>query len=242
MTPALAVVLHDVAPRTMPACEKLLRAVRDVAPLPVTLLAVPRYHGRPAGGSFAQWLLERRAAGDEIALHGYTHLDDGRPHGWLDHMRRRHYTRGEGEFAALPQSEAARRLAAGLQWLAGWGIVPSGVVAPAWLMSAGTWSALERLPLRYTCTLRRFVLLPQRRGLISQPVVYSTASAWRRGASLGWAALVATLQRGQPLLRLELHPPDVEHAAICRSWQRILGDALEHRRPLTLDGVARLGL
>ena len=107
---------------------------------------------------------------------------------------------------------------------------------------AGTWSALECLPLRYTCTLRRFVLLPQRRGLISQPVVYSTASAWRRGASLGWAALVATLQRGRPLLRLELHPPDVEHAAICRSWQRILGDALEHRQPLTLDGVARMGL
>jgi predicted deacetylase len=73
-------------------------------------------------------------------------------------------------------------------------------------------------------------------------VVYSTASAWRRGASLGWAALVARLQRGRPLLRLELHPPDVEHEAICRSWQRILGDALEHREPMTLDSVTRLAL
>lgn len=239
MTPTLAVVLHDVAPRTMPACERLLKAVRDVAPLPVTLLAVPRYHGRPTDGAFARWLLERRSAGDEIALHGYTHLDDGQPHGWIDHLARRHYTRGEGEFAALPQREAARRIAAGLQWLADLGIAPRGFVAPAWLMSEGTWSALENLPLRYTCTLRRLVLLPQRRSLVSQPVVYSTASAWRRSASLGWAALVASLQRGRPLLRLELHPDDAEHAAIRRSWQRILSQALADRQPLTLEGVAR---
>ena len=241
MTPSLAVVVHDVAPRTLPACERLLKAVREVAPLPVTLLAVPRYHGRAADTSFMRWLQERRATGDEIALHGYTHLDDGRPHGWLDHLRRRQYTRGEGEFAALSQREATHRIAAGLQWLASCGISPRGFVALAWLMSDGTWSALQRLPLIYTCTLRRFVLLPHGRSLVSQPVVYSTANAWRRGASLAWAAIVTSLQRG-PLLRLELHPPDIEHEAIRRSWQRILGRALEYRRPLTFDGVAREGL
>ena len=47
MTRALTVVLHDVAPATWPAVERLRRCVRSVAPLPVTQLVVPRWHGQP---------------------------------------------------------------------------------------------------------------------------------------------------------------------------------------------------
>lgn len=239
MKPALCVVLHDVAPATRAGCERVLAALRDVAPrLPLTLLAVPRYHCEPSSPDFAAWLGERHAGGDEIALHGYTHIDDGEPHGFVDRLRRRHYTRGEGEFSDLSVVEATQRITAGIRWFARHRIVPRGFVAPAWLMSAGTWEALRWLDLRYTCTLRQLVLLPERRALTSQSLVYSCASAWRRQASLAWNATVAATLRHNPLLRLELHPHDADHPAIRRSWQGLLSQHLADRRPMTLGAVA----
>jgi predicted deacetylase len=238
MKRSLCVVLHDVAPATRQSCERVLRAIADVAPLPVTLLAVPRYHCEPATPAFEEWLVERYSQGDEIALHGYTHQDDGVPRHLVDHLRRRHYTRGEGEFCALGMNEALRRLTAGVRWFARMGLPLHGFVAPAWLMSRETWEALRFMNLRYTCTLRRLVLLPDRRHLTSQSVVYSAASAWRRGASLVWSRVVAASLRRNPLLRLELHPHDADHPSIRRSWQRLLAEQLEGREAVTLDVAA----
>jgi predicted deacetylase len=240
MRPALCVVLHDVAPATLAACERTLKAVRDVADVPVTLLAVPRYHCEPSPMAFGDWLREHSARGDEIALHGYTHKDEGVPRNFIDHLRRRHYTRGEGEFADLSITEAMRRLTAGVHWFARQKLPLHGFVAPAWLLSLGTWEALRWLDLRYTCTLRRLVLLPERRHLTSQSLVYSSSSAWRRQASVAWNAAVAAMLRNNPLLRLELHPQDADHAAIRRSWQRLLETHLAGRHARTLAHVAEI--
>jgi len=239
MKPSLAVVLHDVAPATQAACERMLAAVREVAELPITLLAVPRYHCAPTPLAFVDWLDDRYVRGDEIALHGYTHQDDGVPHNLVDHLKRRHYTRGEGEFADLSMNEAMRRITAGVRWFSRQGFVLRGFVAPAWLMSRGTWEALRWADLAYTCTLRRLVLLPERREFTSQSIVYSTSSAWRRRVSLAWNAAVAGTLRHNPLLRLELHPHDADHPAIKRSWQRLLERHLADRTPRTLADVAQ---
>jgi hypothetical protein len=238
MTPSLCVVLHDGAPTTQAACGRLLQAVRDVADVPVTLLAVPRYHCEPSLAGFRDWLRERSARGDEIALHGYTHQDDGVPHNFVDRLKRRHYTRGEGEFCDLSMTEATRRITAGVRWFAREGLPLRGFVAPAWLMSDGTWEALRWMDLRYTCTLRQIVLLPERRALTSQSLVYSTSTAWRRQASLAWNAAVAATLRRNPVLRLELHPQDADHPAIRRSWQGLLEAHLAHRHATTLGAVA----
>jgi predicted deacetylase len=231
--------LHDVAPATRASCERVLGAIEAVRPgLPLTLLAVPRYHCAPGSPGFDAWLLDRHLGGDELALHGYTHLDEGEPRGFVDRLRRRHYTRGEGEFTDLSVIDATQRITAGIRWFARLGLVPRGFVAPAWLMSQGTWEALRWLDLRYTCTLRHLVVLPDRRTLTSQSLVYSTSSAWRRQASLAWNKAVAAGLRGNPLLRLELHPHDADHAAIRRSWQQLLERHLDGRRPATLGEVA----
>jgi predicted deacetylase len=233
----VCVVVHDVAPSTRAACSRVLKAIAEVAELPLTLLAVPRYHDDPPDRDFDAWLGQRLKRGDELALHGYTHRDDLPPKGWLDALRRNHYTRGEGEFWALPEAEAKKRVDAGKAWFRGNGWPLHGFVAPAWLLGAQAWPALQGF--EYTMTLRQIVRLPGRDVATSQSVVYSTSSGWRRRTSLLWNAVVARKERGNPLLRIELHPRDADFKAVCRSWQTILERALRDRRASTVAEFVR---
>jgi predicted deacetylase len=237
----LTVTLHDVAPATRPACEALLAAIARRAGIPLTLLVVPRYHGQPADAAFEHWLDRAAGRGAELALHGFTHRDGGRPRGWFDRLRRRWYTAGEGEFAGLDEAQARRLLHAGRNWFAARGWPLHGFVAPAWLMSAGTRAALQTAGFDYTATLSRLIRLPAGRELASLGVVYSTRAPWRRAASLRWGALVAAAQRERALLRLELHPPDALYPDVLASWLELLDAALAARQPLTVaDAVRRL--
>jgi hypothetical protein len=102
------------------------------------------------------------ARGDELVLHGYTHLDTApRPTRWRERFLRGTYSR-EGEFAALSADEAERRIRLGLDWFAQRGWPVSGFVAPAWLLGEGAWQALRRFDFAYTTTYARFHLLTDR--------------------------------------------------------------------------------
>ena len=166
--PALCVSIHDVAPCTWDACRRLAAALREVADIPLTWLVVPAYH-RDDGDVHAARIMkagldEALARGDELTLHGYTHLDTSpRGEGWRDRFLRGAYSR-EGEFAALTEAEAARRIRLGLDWFAAQGWPASGFVPPAWLMGEDAWRALRRFPFAYTTTFSRFHLLPGRAG------------------------------------------------------------------------------
>ena len=235
----VCVVLHDVAAATRPACTRTLAAIAEVGEMPVTLLVVPRHHGGAATPELVDWLKARQRKGDELALHGWSHRDELAPTGLVDRLRRRVYTRGEGEFWALSEGEATRRLEAGVRWFGEQGFALAGFVPPAWLLGPGAWQALLSQRFEYTATLRELVHLPSRRAVRSQSVVYSTSSAWRRQTSLLWNATVARMERGNPLLRVELHPRDADFAAVRRSWQKVLARALHERRAVTVADFMR---
>jgi len=238
--PTVCIVLHDAAPSTHKSCVRVLTAVRQVVgDAPVTILAVPRYHGEEPTAEFEAWLGERARRGDELALHGCTHLDEGKPTGAVDAVRRSHYTRGEGEFWSLSKREALARIDVGIAWFAKNRWPLSGFVAPAWLLGDGARDALLKRPFEYTATLRQLIHLPSQAAVQSQSVVYSTSSGWRRQLSLAWNAGVDVLERRNPVLRLELHPRDADFAPIRRSWQRILARALHKRRPATVAEFMR---
>lgn len=237
----LAAVVHDVAPLHWSHCQALVETLEDLGVQPVSLLVVPRMHGGPRHAAFERWLLQRAEAGDELVLHGYEHRDPLAPQNLWQAWLRRVYTAGEGEFAALPYLQARQRLRAGRRWMASLGLRPQGFVAPAWLLSEGTWQALAEQPLRYTCTLREVVLLPRGPSLRSMAQVWSARSAWRRTASTCWNAALLRWQAERRLLRLELHPSDDRHAALGRAWREVLTAALSQRRqPVCLREVADL--
>jgi uncharacterized protein len=240
-------VLHDVAPDRWEACTRVLREVQELArrcevELPVTLLVVPQWHGAAATPEPYLWWLRRLVRkGHEIALHGLTHRDDGpAPRGLLQRLQRRFYTAGEGEFAALERAPAAARLADARAWAHRHGLAATGFVAPAWLLSRGSWDALADAGFGYTCTLTRLVALPGRSALDAPAITFSTRAAWRRRASVWWARWQSARSRSAQVLRLELHPDDCAHAAVRRCWTRLLERELRRRAPLRLAEAAAL--
>lgn len=238
--PALCVSLHDVSPATWPACARLLSMIDALGSgsVPVTLLVVPDYHRRGRidhDPAFLRTIERRLAKGDEVALHGYYHLDDQtRPRGATDWLRRCVYTAGEGEFDALDAEEAGARLEQGLALMRRLAWPVHGFVAPAWLLGAGTRTALCRLPFAYTTTLRAIHRLPDWRMTPSPGLVYSVRGPLRRAVSRGWNTwLFAQLRQREAPLRLELHPADARHEAVVGHWWSLIERALPHRHPMT---------
>ena len=231
----LCVSVHDVAPATWPDCLKVLEAVREVADIPLTLLVVPAYHGScSAQPEFEAAMTAQLAAGNELALHGYFHVDPGVPSGIADWLRRRVYTAGEGEFCALSEAEADGRLTLGRRWFDANNWPLAGFVAPAWLLGSGAGRALRaRRDLQYTSTLTELIVLPEAYAVRAPCLTYSVRQAWRRPTSIAWNTFLARITGRAPVLRLGLHPRDAESKSVRRSWQRLLERALNERVAVT---------
>lgn len=242
---AIAIQLHDVAPACWEGCSRVLRVLRALAqdqgtPLPVTLLVVPRWHANPATPEpYLQWLRHQLQRGHGMAIHGYTHRDDGPPAaGWRDRLRREIWTAGEGEFAALDRRSAAARLAGAQAWAAAHGLPAKGFVPPGWLLNGDARHAAADAGFDHLCTFRDLQVLPDGPVLATPALIFSTRARWRRTLSCAWNPWVARRAREAPLLRLDLHPDDAEHADVRRCWTRLLRDALGTRTPVLLADAA----
>ncbi len=237
MTRAVCIAIHDVAPATWPACEALLDLLRHLGTPPTTLLVVPDYHRRGSVERdlcFVRAIDRRVARGDEIALHGYHHLDDGpAPHSPIEWMTRRVLTASEGEFAALTEHEAAIRIDAGLRLCErlGWNV--AGFVAPAWLLGAGARAALAKTPLHYTSTHAHLEHIADGRRIAASAISASTRSAWRSWTSRRWLRIASIALRNEPLVRVALHPADVADARVLDAWRARLTALLADRVALT---------
>ncbi len=244
MSPRLCIAIHDVAPATWPQCARLLALLDEFGSPPLTLLVVPDYHHRgriDTDADFRRAIDTRIAHGDEVALHGYFHLDDAPPARdpaqWL---RRRLLTAGEGEFAALAQEHAHARLQAGLDLFGTLGWNARGFVAPAWLLGSGARAALRASPLRYTSTHGFLETIADGRRHAAPAISASARSAWRRWSSRRWLAAAPALSTNAPLVRLALHPADALHDDILDAWRRVLRDALAKRTVLTKSAALDL--
>lgn len=244
---ALCVSIHDVAPANWKECRDLLEMIRSIADIPLTLLVIPQYHGRQGSPAGYERMLENLlSGGHELALHGYTHQDAGPVRGSLySRLLRTVYTQREGEFAALDATQARQRIAMGLAWFRQRKWPVQGFVAPAWLMSAGTWSVLSEFPFEYTTTLGRFHVLPQPDGpsktnsLASTSLVYTARNAAGRLLSPQWANFLSHHLKSTPLVRLSLHPRDAHHPALMRHARRLLARILQERNALTKVAFTR---
>jgi predicted deacetylase len=204
---------------------------------PVTLLVVPDFHRQGSldrSRGFCRAIDARLEAGDEVALHGYYHLDDSRaPRALSDWFLRRVMTAAEGEFAAIASDAARERLSAGLTMLHAQGWPVHGFVAPAWQLGAAAQQVLTEFPFEYTTSRTEVCKLPQWRAYRSPSLVYSVRSRARRWLSRYWNDYLADRQAAERLLRISLHPADASYPEVMQHWLRLIAAAAQERQVVT---------
>ncbi|MFH5232534.1 DUF2334 domain-containing protein [Antrihabitans spumae] len=212
----LVVSVHDVAPAT---ADETARWCADAEALgiPLSLLVIPgpwRGAALSDAPDYAEVLRARRNIGDEIVLHGWSHVAG--PEG--PSYRRvigRVVARGAAEFAALNEQQAAERIAAGTQVLADLGLATRGFTPPGWLASPAANRALARAGFTHTTSHFGVTNLRTNRLRLGFALSHRPGGGWSERAA---AALVVGLARkrahGGGLVRIALHPDDLHRPGL----------------------------
>jgi predicted deacetylase len=231
----IAVSLHDVEPATFERCALIRDWLDDHGVDRVTLLVIPApdlhpFHDRRP--ELAEWLDERARGGDAIAQHGFQHrqLRRASPAGRL--VARAHGGPG-AEFVGLDGDETRRAVLAGRRVLRLAGIQPRGFVAPAYAYTSALretlastfdwWAGLGRLH------------RANRSSTIAPALCLGTSTRFKRWTS-PTVVRVGAACSGE-LLRLELHPADLDHPRCVGAVERVLVGA-RGRAAATYDDLA----
>ena len=235
---AVIISIHDVSPHTLPDVKRILAELEAIGAREFSLLVVANHHRRGHlfdDPDFCRWLQERVfARGDEAVIHGYFHHRDPRPVESLrDKVTTRFYTKGEGEFFDIAGADAIRIVNEARTEFRTLGLDPRGFIAPAWLLSEGAEIALRTLGFDYTTHLRTVEDLAAGVVYQSQSLVWSTRSGWRRAASRLWNASLFRRLHDRSLMRIGIHPPDIQHPAVWRQVVHLTRSALADRTPIS---------
>jgi hypothetical protein len=231
------VSLHDVSPVTREDCAAVLAELGSLGLPCASLLVIADHHRRApmlADAEFGPWLREQTAAGHEIVVHGYHHQrarHDGES--LRAKTTTRFYTADEGEFYDLDHAGTTALVAKARAEFQQLGVPTAGFIAPAWLLSREAETALRDSRCEYTTRLGSVLDLRTGRAFASQSLVWSVRSAWRRQMSLAWNALLFRRLRTNPLLRISIHPADLQHAQVWQQICELVTRALAEREALT---------
>jgi len=244
---SLIVSLHDAHPGSRARIAEQIAFLAERGVTRSSILVVPEFHH---GGSllqdkaFCEAVSGWQEQGHEIVLHGYYHdRRESPPERLSTVFWTRLYTNREAEFLDLPLETARLRLERGRALFASQGWRARGFVAPAWLMAGGLPNLLAEMGFTYTTRLGEIIpLLPGlNRVTTSQSLCYSSRAAWRRFASCVWNKYLYGRLRETDLVRLSLHPCDLEFPLLRRQIDQIVRASLKRGfQPTTYDGhVAR---
>ncbi|HWH94109.1 MAG TPA: DUF2334 domain-containing protein [Baekduia sp.] len=231
----IAVSLHDVEPATFERCALIRDWLNDHGVDHVTLLVIPApdlhpFHDRRP--DMAEWLDECARAGDAIAQHGFQHRQARRAHGPRQAFAR--WQAGEpAEFVGLDGDETRRAVLAGRRVLRLAGIQPRGFVAPAYAYTGALRATLETT-FEWWAGLGR-LHRADHTTTMAPALAFGTSTALQRWTSPGVMRAGALLSGD--LLRLDLHPADVQHPRSVAAVEHILRRA-RGRRAVTYDELA----
>jgi predicted deacetylase len=237
MTASIAVALHDVEPATYERCALIRDWLDDHGIDRVTLLVIPAsdlhpFHDRSP--ELAEWLAERVQAGDRVAQHGFQHRQVRHAASPARQAYAHIQGRDAAEFVGLDDDETRRAVAAGRRVLRLAGIDARGFVAPAYAYTA----ALQRTlgtTFDWWAGLSRLWSDHGRRSAFAPALTLGTSSALKRMTSP--ALMRAGALVSGPLLRLDLHPADLDHPRHMGAVESVLRHA-GRRTAVTYDDLA----
>ncbi len=216
----VVIALHDVAPSTLAETVRWRARVAEVTGGPVSLLVVPRYGGRDSwrSGPGVAWIRERGRDGDEVVMHGYSHLSLA--------------GRDGGELRGRDARSIATLIRDGVAEMREVGLAAEGFISPAYAHPARADASCRAAGLRWWATRGSLRSADGARRLPSIGLGASTPG--RRALSPPAARLALRLLRAAPVVRLDLHPADLRHARLERAGMELLEALLDQgRRPVT---------
>ena len=230
---SLIVSIHDVAPETLPRVREVVAKLEAWGVTRFCLLVVPNYHETGPLHEHSEavhWLHERERRGDEIVLHGYSH---SRPRQKtdtaLDLLATEFCSKNEAEFYRLSADAAAAKFRQAAEILERAGFAPQGFVAPSWIFSRGTVRALKERGFRYMARRSGLIDFANHTRIRSTCCVWSTWAPIRGALSPFWVRLILRRLRRKPVLRVDVHPPDLDFPVVARQTRGIIQDALGDR-------------
>ena len=216
---ALLVTIHDVTPALAGPVQRLWHMCVERGCVP-GLLVVPDWHGEwpiERHPDFMTWVRARAADGAEIFLHGERHDEVGLPRTWRDELRAAGRTNREGEFLTLGYDAARERIERGLVRLRALDLDPIGFVPPAWLARAETHVAVRDAGLAVSEDDGR-VFAHRSGATYRSPVLrWSGRCALRAYGSALQARVRWLAQRKTAVMRIALHPADLDHPVTAAS-------------------------
>lgn len=240
----LLVSVHDVTPRHFERLRAIAATLeRHGLGGRYSALVVPNFwHEWPLADhpEFLAWLRQEIDAGVEPLLHGYFHRDEAEhPSPWT-RLRGRALTAREGEFLGLGHEAARARIVAGGRLLTELlGAAPTGFVAPAWLYGAATRDVLAELG--YAIAEDHWRVWSPRGGqvLARGPVIaYASRTRLRAAASLAWSRAATIALARQPIVRLAIHPHDLDLESLARELDRALAALTRDRAAIRYHELA----
>ena len=227
----LQLTVHDVSPVHEDTLRNIHSALCGLGAVRYSMLVVPDYHGEwplEEYPDFCRWLAELEENGVEMVLHGVRHKDTA-AHGPVDRIRSSFFTRGEGEFLGLDEKAAEQLLREGRQILKrAIGIEVNGFVAPAWLHSGGTTTALTKTGFTFTESRWRIWAPGTGRTILFKPAVnYAGGGVLKRSLAALWVRVSTALLCGSQTVRFAIHPCDFENSvrekAVMKQLKILLG-------------------
>jgi predicted deacetylase len=232
----IAVALHDVEPATFERCALIRDWLNDHGVDRVTLLVIPApdlhpFHDRRP--DMADWLAECARAGDAVAQHGFQHRQARRAQ-----VPRQLLARLQGgeasEFVGLDGAETRRAVLAGRRILKLAGIQPRGFVAPGYAYTNALRTTLSD-SFEWWASIGRLHRSAGRAATRAPALTFGTSTALKRWTSPSIVRAGAHLSGD--LLRLDLHPADLDHPRHIGAVEKVLRTA-HGRCAVTYDELA----
>jgi len=226
------VALHDVTPAHGDRVTRVLALLDRFGVRCPALFVVPDWHGEwplAEHPEFVAELRRRQERGAEVFLHGYRHDEAGHRRTLGERLRVFGRTAGSAEFMMLDAAEAARRMDRGLAALRALGLDPVGFVPPAWLFGRDTRRLMKERGLTLTESFAWVECLAGGSRVFAPALSWSTARPWRSRLTANVADARAVLERPRSLVRVAIHPPDIDTPSVRDSLERALGGLLSER-------------
>jgi predicted deacetylase len=129
----------------------------------------------------------------------------------------------------LPADEARVRIERGLELFKVSGLEPVGFVPPAWLHGPGLDNVLRERDLRITESFWHAWDVFSGARVRAPALSWSTHRQWRSDVTALFAEARKKIERKQELVRVAIHPPDIEVPVVKRSVERTLERLLGER-------------